>query len=751
MLLKSGLRAGLFTALALLVLCAGCDMSPRAREARGLKRASQFMMERDYARALLELKNAAQAMPKDAEPYYRMGLAYSAMGDVRSAAAFFRRATELNPNHTAAQVKLAEILTSTRSKALIQEASKRLESVLANTPKNNEANDTLAMAEWELGNSDSAAARLEQSLANSPADLRASIALARLKLSAGDQAGAEAILRKAVEDSPKSAQAKLALARFYWMTNRREAAEHEVNDALQLDPKNEAALEGLAAIQVAGHRMDEAEQTYKRLSALPDKSVNYFHAEFLFRTGKREAGLAELAKLAKQDPGDRNARTRLLAAYIQTGKISDAGKLLAAALKSNPEDSDALFQRAELYLRSGNAREAVSDLEQVLHFRPDSAQAHFALSEAYRAEGANDIQRQELNETLRLNPAMLAARLELASNFIAANEAKSALATLDQAPPQQRNTLATIVARNWALYANGDFQEMRTMVSRALASGRPTEIVFQDAVLKMAERDHLGARISAEEVLRHNPDTLGAVQILADSYVADKQPGEAIQRIQELIERQPKSARLRALLAKYYLAQGQQEEARQAYEAAKSADPSFTEAGLALAQMDLREKRIDSARQRLTNVLEAEPRNIPALLMLASIDAETGNRNSAIARCRAVLDIDRKNVFALNDLAWNLAVDDPDEALKYARQASDIAPDSPNVQDTLGWIYYRKGRYRAAVDCLKNAIAKQPTPERQFHLAMSYLKAGDEELGQKTLLSAVQKDPRLAAKIGRDW
>jgi hypothetical protein len=56
--------------------------------------------------------------------------------------------------------------------------------------------------------------------------------------------------------------------------------------------------------------------------------------------------------------------------------------------------------------------------------------------------------------------------------------------------------------------------------------------------------------------------------------------------------------------------------------------------------------------------------------------------------------------------------------------ALEIAPQDPAVQDTLGWIYYRRGLYPAAAQYLQAAVAKVPNPARQFHLALSYIKAG---------------------------
>ena len=97
-----------------------------------------------------------------------------------------------------------------------------------------------------------------------------------------------------------------------------------------------------------------------------------------------------------------------------------------------------------------------------------------------------------------------------------------------------------------------------------------------------------------------------------------------------------------------------------------------------------------------------------------------------------------------------MAEDNSDEALKFAQQAVEIAPEDASTQDTLGWVYYRKGLYRNAVDHLKLAAAKEPTARRQFHLAMSYLKAGDRDRGQQMLATALKQEPNLA-KTERGW
>jgi hypothetical protein len=50
-----------------------------------------------------------------------------------------------------------------------------------------------------------------------------------------------------------------------------------------------------------------------------------------------------------------------------------------------------------------------------------------------------------------------------------------------------------------------------------------------------------------------------------------------------------------------------------------------------------------------------------------------------------------------------------------------------------------------ALTYLKASVAKEPTPRREFHLAVCYLKSGNKELGEK-LLRLLQQDSKLATK-----
>ena len=240
------------------------------------------------------------------------------------------------------------------------------------------------------------------------------------------------------------------------------------------------------------------------------------------------------------------------------------------------------------------------------------------------------------------------------------------------------------------------------------------------------------------------------MKLLADVYVAQKQPAKAEERIKAAVAAHPKSAPLAYLLGEWYLNNKNSPAARKAFESSVAADPKFLAGSLVLAQLDYRENRLDAARQELRGTLAVDPKNVPALLMMGTIAGDMHNKEEAIQQYRAILAIDSSNVMALNNLAYTLAVSDPDEALKYAQQAAELAPDNATVQDTIGWIYYRKAIYSTAVHYLETAVAKESTPRRQFHLAMSYVKSGNRDLGEKMLQQALQRAPNLI-KTEEGW
>src|SRR5689334_15081703 len=88
------------------VVLESCNRSPEALRDKYVAAGKQLLQKKDYARAILQFRNATQTMPKDAEAYYQLGLAYLGARNWRPAYLALRKAIELNPKHSAAQIKL---------------------------------------------------------------------------------------------------------------------------------------------------------------------------------------------------------------------------------------------------------------------------------------------------------------------------------------------------------------------------------------------------------------------------------------------------------------------------------------------------------------------------------------------------------------------------------------------------------------------------------------------------------------------
>src|SRR5262249_2847608 len=91
------------------------------------------------------------------------------------------------------------------------------------------------------------------------------------------------------------------------------------------------------------------------------------------------------------------------------------------------------------------------------------------------------------------------------------------------------------------------------------------------------------------------------------------------------------------------------------------------------------------------------------------------------------------------NLAWIYAAENRnlDAALQLAQTAHQMLPDQPSVNDTLGWIYYRKNMASQAIAYLESAAQKRPQePLHHFHLGMAYMQTGQWTKAKQSLTRA---------------
>lgn len=716
--------------------------TPQEKSAAFIAAGKQDLEAGHYTHAILRFKIAAHLTPKDANAHYYLGVAHWRAGDFGEAASELKTATELNPRHVQARIKLSEIALRFGHGDTLVQTEKQVQQILATYPNNADAWYTLAIADWRLGKSDAAFEHLKQALARLPRHLESAVALATMQLERRDFAAAEKTILEAAGQAPESVDAAIAVGRFYLTAGKATEAERHLRRALAMDPQSGPGLLALGETQIAMGNRPQAERTFAQLSTIRDKTYRAVHASYLLNEKRYSEAIPELRQLLQKDPANPALRSYLVAAYVGANRPADAEALLKNALGRNKQDLDASLQYSEFLLRTRRLREAETGLATVLRFHSDLAQAHVLLAAVYEARHEMRSQQRELLEALRVRPDQLPARLRLARSLLTTGNARQALAVLDQAPQKQNRLLDLQAERNWALLALERWPELRSQLDIGLAASPTPELLLQDGLLKFHLKQYEAAASAFRDVLRRNPEDIRAISSLARLYVAQQRIDAAETMIANYAARYPKSAQLQVFIGGWMASTGRLDQARRAFLLAKIADPAYDAADLALARVAIMERKWDEARSILNPLCSREPS--AAHMLLAGVDEQVGAASSAIGHYRKAIAEDSRNAVALNNIAYLLANDPArlDEALGYATKALQFAP-SPDLYDTIGWLYYRKGLYRLAVRFLEKAMAANGNALCSYHLAMAYFKEGDPARGRVALKAALAMDPNL--------
>ena len=167
-----------------------------------------------------------------------------------------------------------------------------------------------------------------------------------------------------------------------------------------------------------------------------------------------------------------------------------------------------------------------------------------------------------------------------------------------------------------------------------------------------------------------------------------------------------------------------------------------------LGRMYYQQGRLDLARTELERFVNTAPASVPGNTMLGTILDLQGKKQEAKKRYETALQVDPRAAVAANNLAWIDANSDGanlDLALQLAQTAKAQLPNQHEVDDTLGWIYYKKGMASRAVEALENSTLKAPSnPEYAYHLGLAYQKNGDSAKAKAEFERALRLKPDFA-------
>jgi tetratricopeptide (TPR) repeat protein len=174
-----------------------------------------------------------------------------------------------------------------------------------------------------------------------------------------------------------------------------------------------------------------------------------------------------------------------------------------------------------------------------------------------------------------------------------------------------------------------------------------------------------------------------------------------------------------------------EEEARRAFAAA----PSLPGALEILASIYVAQNRVNEAIASFEEAEKAGALPTSGQQLLARLYLTAGRTADAKPLYEKVIAARADLPGAKNDLAWILAVEgsDLERSLNLAKEAQQAEPESPEVADTLGYVYLKKGLHDPALQQFEYALelaqrstsdAIEERPEYHYHAGLALTALG---------------------------
>ncbi len=154
-------------------------------------------------------------------------------------------------------------------------------------------------------------------------------------------------------------------------------------------------------------------------------------------------------------------------------------------------------------------------------------------------------------------------------------------------------------------------------------------------------------------------------------------------------------------------------------------------------------KRYGSALEYYQRALALAPNNSAFRLARALTYEQQGRIELAESELKQVLKQDKHDPAALNALGYLLVehTERFDEAMQLIKKAQKISPDDAAINDSLGWLHYRRGDIASAEHYLRKSFEAMKQPDVASHLIEVLQKRGQKHEAENILYQMLRQYP----------
>ena len=413
---------------------------------------------------------------------------------------------------------------------------------------------------------------------------------------------------------------------------------------------------------------------------------------------------------ANSKPVDADAQLAELAAlFLQEADASATFAALSGALDVSSASPPALALLAELALEAYDTKRAEHFAGLALKREPGSFEARHILGRAYVMKGDSANAIATAREVMKLDPKR--GVFELAETLASLDRLEEARFELERLRTSDDASKGD-VDRRLALLAfqAGDFTEAQRRFTELATSDEATDASLL-YLADIAERD--GDKDTALAGYRRLIDSALAVAArtrAAGILLEKKERGEALALLDDYISEHPERG-FEITVAKAHLL----------------ADHGEIENGLAL----------------LAAALDKHPQHPSLQYDRAVLLERAGKIKESVSSLEKLIGERADDPTLLNALGYTLA----DHGLELSRaeglirKSLAIMPDNPAVLDSMGWVRFKRGDSKGALEHLKRAYTLAHDPEIAAHWGEALWKSGAQQEARAVLATALARHP----------
>jgi len=589
-----------------------------------LEEAKQYEQKGDRKAAVIQLRNALNISPDNAEARAMLARISLETGDPLSAEKEARRALALNYP--------AEQMAPVLGRALAYQG--KYQDALNALEKLTPSADVLALRGSiyvGLGKGEDAEQAFTAAIEKQPGHGDALVGLARWKASQQDWTTAGRLVEGALKAHPDHVGAWQLKGDLLRVQNKSAEALAAYRQILKIKPDHRTAHLEQAALNIAAGKYDIAQADINAARKTTPNSflVAYHQALLDYTQGKLKEAQTNLLKVLQVAPDDKPSQLLAGAVALKLGQLGQAEDHLRKYIEWNPASLYARKMLVSTLLKSGRGRDAQTVLAPALKEGKDPAVLHLAGEAAIVTKELNKAATY-LNEAIRLAPEAAPPYRTLGMVKLAQGDRAGGLAALQKAVALDPQSLEAGESLIGALADAGQYDKALATVT-TLEKAQPANAAVQvmKGNIHLERKDRVKARAAFDQALALEPAHLPAIAGLARLDQQEKKAAQARQRYVSLLAKQPDNAAAMTALAQLEIAQGRRQEGVAWLEKAIVADAGDVETALLLGQQYLALDMPQKAQTLLRRYRISHPDNVGVLDALGQ--AQLASKDGAAA------------------------------------------------------------------------------------------------------------------------